>query len=410
MEKLQDFLRVKAALEEVHAHMDLKSQLDYAEAYDVIENKHGITWDIFILMSNLSMKGKLSKHQESEMKKALQFSRLTAFQIENNPKFITAFIVACTIGLVGNLLIISHFMLKHRGKLTKMRGYSFLIIILAVVDLLVCFSLTFATYFELELVWKLGQYLCEYNGFITRGALPILSFWVLVLVSFERYRNIVKPFDKKISVKIYTLVLGVMLVLLGIVGFILHQFGVVVKMNFIKNTKGDLVCVVPASSFSKIPKREFFTNAAIWVASMMLIPVTILYYYYSRISRYMKRESSKAIQNAGQAAIQIRKRNKKALRVLFSLIVVFVMTAFPARGYLLFWSYVRIYELNGEVFEQKHFKIMIVFERIAQMLIMANNVINCFVYATIMESFRYYALNVLTFGLLRKRFTSTVRR
>ena len=82
------------------------------------------------------------------------------------------------------------------------------------------------------------------------------------------------------------------------------------------------------------------------------------------------------------------------------------MTAFPARTYLLFWNYTRIYELNGEVFEIKHFKTMIIFERLAQMAIIANNVVNCFVYATIMENFRYYALNILTFGLFRKRLSA----
>ena len=98
----------------------------------------------------------------------------------------------------------------------------------------------------------------------------------------------------------------------------------------------------------------------------------------------MKKESSTASQNTGETANRIRNRNKKALKVLFSLIGVFVMTAFPARHYHLFWDYVRIYELTNEVFKQKHFKILVVFERLAQLTIMANNVVNCFVYATIM--------------------------
>ena len=398
--------------------MDIESQLDYVEAYDTLENKYGITWDKFIFMSNLSMKGQLTKNQEGEMKRALQFSRLTAFQVELNPMFITAFIVACAIGLIGNLLIISHFVLKHRANLRQMRSYSFLIVVLAVVDLLACFNLTFITYFELELIWKLGQFICEYSNFIARTSLPNFSFWVLILVSFERYRNIVRPFDKKISIKIYTLVLGVMFGVMAVLGYVLFHFGILSRKDLIKNTKGDLVCVWPVTTLVRVPKSEFFTNAAVWGICHMLLPISILYYYYSRIAKYMKRKSSKASQKGGETAKRIRKRNKKALRVLFSLILVFVMTAFPARGYTLFWDYARLYELNGEVFEQKHFKIMIIFERLAQMAIMANNVGNCFVYATIMESFRHYALNVLTFGLFRKRLnarqntmnTSAVRR
>ena len=194
MEVYKDFLRVEAALKEVQLHMDIKSQLEYVEAYDAIENKYGFTWDKFISLANFSMKGQLTKYQEGEMKKALQFSRLTAFLIETNPIFITAFIVACVIGLIGNLLIISHFVLKHRANLRKISGYSFLIIALAVVDILTCSILTFMTYFELKFVWKLGQFMCNYSHFIPVVALPNLSFWVLILVSFERYRSIVRPF------------------------------------------------------------------------------------------------------------------------------------------------------------------------------------------------------------------------
>ena len=164
MELYKDFLRVEAALKELYLHFDIKSQLDYVEAYDTIENKHGITWAKFILLANFSMKGQLTKYQEGEMKRALQFSRLTTFQIEVNPMFITLFIVVCAIGLIGNLLIISHFVMKYRGNLRKMSGYSFLIIVLAVVDLLACFSHTFLTYFELELVWRLEQFICEYQN------------------------------------------------------------------------------------------------------------------------------------------------------------------------------------------------------------------------------------------------------
>ena len=236
------------------------------------------------------------------------------------------------IGIFGNLAIISHFFHKHWKKIQKMSSYHFLLVLLALVDLILCIIVPYIYYYLWEPEWRLDQWTCEFGmNYILMG-FQNMSFWLIIIISYERYRNIVRPFDGKTSRRKYTFVIVLMLAVCVGLSFLADWINPR-KIIERKSHGGDSSFRTCHLNHHGIPQEKFQSSAGI-LAIFGFCPVLFMLFYYRKISKYMSRESKKA-QNTGPVFAKIKKRNKRALKVLLLLLLlVFLLTVFPARSYM----------------------------------------------------------------------------
>ena len=74
----------------------------------------------------------------------------------------------------------------HKKSIKKMSSYHFLLVILAAIDGVYCCGITFIHYYEIQLVWKLGYFGCAYGLNFVKLWLPMLSFWLVGVIAYER--------------------------------------------------------------------------------------------------------------------------------------------------------------------------------------------------------------------------------
>ena len=109
------------------------------------------------------------------------------------------------IGSFWNLLVIIYFMKINSKNLRKMSSYHFLVINLAFVDLCVTVGGSLLFPFSMKPSWELGAFNCALLiTFFTKN-LTVVSCWLLVIISFARFRSIVYPLRARINKKKYGL-------------------------------------------------------------------------------------------------------------------------------------------------------------------------------------------------------------
>ena len=106
------------------------------------------------------------------------------------------------IGLFGNLFIIIYFIKINYGKLQRMSSYHFLLIQLAILDFLVSVFFPISLYIGTYQILEMDSLECLISKFIY-FILPLMFCWVLVLLSYERYRSLAHPFRPKVNKRIY---------------------------------------------------------------------------------------------------------------------------------------------------------------------------------------------------------------
>ena len=116
-------------------------------------------------------------------------------------KYVRAYIfpVVFGIGSLWNSLIIIYFVKIDFKNLKKMSSYHFLIINLAIVDLCTRVGVTVKYLFLQNPTWQDFVYFFLEN--FVNWVLPMVSCWLLVIISFARFRSIVYPLRAKFSKK-----------------------------------------------------------------------------------------------------------------------------------------------------------------------------------------------------------------
>jgi len=119
-----------------------------------------------------------------------------------------------TIGVIGNLLVIVYF--SSRAKhLNKMSCYHLFIVQLALTDISVCIFIPLIKIYESLYgeFWNMSEVTCLLLSAIPYHVATAVSGWLLVALSFDRYRRIVHPFkwqlNKKMVFLFITLLWGV---------------------------------------------------------------------------------------------------------------------------------------------------------------------------------------------------------
>ena len=256
------------------------------------------------------------------------------------------------LGIIGNLLIIIHFLRINRDAIKRMPVYHYLVIVLAVNDFIVCAIASFhaiARNTDLYVNKKIRVYLIPFR--VAIFCCVSFSIWILVLISFARYRSILYPFatSGKWSKKRYT---GIIVILL---------------VQYIPNETNHFLLTLRA-----------FTEC--------IIPLTSMCFFYYKIAQYMKRNQENVTQNQQQ----IHERNRTALKTLKYLILVYFLSVVVVRIFIL------IIKFNEDYFtDLLTYPIKDAITQTFNCLYYINNVLNVFVHAKMDADFRKFVKNIL---------------
>lgn len=267
-------------------------------------------------------------------------------------------------GVFGNVLVILHFAFIKKCK----KNFQLLIVILAFADFFATLShllgewLTFLLEdVDIELPHK------KWHSYPTQIAFSTLtaSSYILVQLSYERYRAVAHPFNRSFTkMKI-----------------ILTSFAIFIVC---------ILCSIPFMiSGHKIidtVTKSFVYIGVINFGGRFLLPMILMTLFYFLTKRCLRR-SANAIQNG-----VIKKRNDRVLRTIMWLILAFAFSM---------GIYESLFFLqNADSLIRKQFKVDKWENMYASNLILAtrylNNAINVVVYAGLMPDFRKFCLKLFT--------------
>ena len=292
------------------------------------------------------------------------------------------FWIIVPLGASGNLLIIAYFLkINFANKLTKMSLYHFLIIQLAIVDLAtsVITPVTINEFYEPA--WSLGSFMCTFGYSFLISILPYVSCWILVLISYERYRSITQPFAIRGTKCKYSIVIF-LIVAICCLAFILLMRTKVAKVAHNNNPR----CVEAMGIFSA-------TNYIIYALFRRIfdcfLPASLMYFFFRRIQNWMNKDT-----NQLPLTEESKKRNSLALKTLRNLIIVYICCVFPGRLVVTGLHVEDNFRTDGRRF---YFSLI---HELFSLVSLLNNVVNVFVYAVMIKDFRRFILTLITFGRL----------
>ena len=292
------------------------------------------------------------------------------------------FWIIVPLGASGNLLIISYFLKINFGnKLTKMSLYHFLIIQLAIVDLMtsVITSITISKFYEPA--WRLGSFMCTFGYPFLISILPYVSYWILVLISYERYRSITQPFAIRGTKCKYSIIIFLIIVICCL-AFIPFMSKTRVKIDAHENRK----CEDGMRNFS----ATNYVFYALFLRTLdCFLPASLMYFFLRRIQNWMNKDV-----NQLPLTEESKKRNSLALKTLRNLIIVYITCVFPGRLVVTGLHVEDNFRTDGIRFS---FKFV---HELFSLVSLLNNVVNVFVYAVMIMDFRRFILTLITFGRL----------
>lgn len=291
-------------------------------------------------------------------------------------------------GVTGNLLIIAHFIkinVARNKKLSKMNSNHFLIIQLAVVDLIICIAIPILFREFYEPTWRWGWFGCIIALPILIQPLPYISLWILVLISYERYRSITKPFVSK-ATKCQCSIAIMMIMLSCCFSFVPYML----NTRLIVDDQGSTQCLDALRGLSS----TYFVPYLIFLRVLdCFLPSSLMYFFYRRIRNWMNEEV-----NRFPLTEESKRRNKLALKTLRNLIIVYIACVFPGRLVIAGLNLEDRYRAGGT--ERVYYFYFV--QELFSLIALFNYVVNVFVYAVMIKDFRKFILTLITFGRLWK--------
>ena len=208
------------------------------------------------------------------------------------------------IAIVGNLLILIYFTRIYKYRIKHMSSYHFLIVLLAVTDLV---TVTYDAFTSIVFKEKISRNEIDVLAFNIvvgiQSSLITASCWILVLLSYERYRTIVHPFREKIR-KRYIGVVCITGWLFCIVGYVVMYKKTTLTINI--TTSGGIEDQQLLSSFVMIPISIMFILDC-------LAPSLCLVFFYKRIKNYMKNTKTRLSYSNEVTTITEKKNSSKSI-------------------------------------------------------------------------------------------------
>ena len=287
------------------------------------------------------------------------------------------------IGGVWNLLIIIYFVKVNFRRLKKMSSYHFLVIHLALTDLLTCTSSAiFPQYVGQN--WQMGEFMCIIILAVGKNIVPMVSTITLIFISYSRYRVIVHPFQPKIS--------KTKAALMCLAAWALACLSHIHSLMNSKLQRGyGPVCQIIMNM------EQFLTKSIVQHIFDSFVPLGIMFYLYYKIQKSLNAEQNS---NNFQLTDQSRQRNQTALRTVRGLIFLFAITVIPVRCLALISLAFGMYAFKSRpLFSTMLFTYNMLMDPIMIFTLNMNYVLNIFIYAKMIPGFRKFLLTVFTLGM-----------
>ena len=263
------------------------------------------------------------------------------------------------IGVLCNPFIISYIITSSRKNVKKMSTYHFLLLLLAIIDWLICLTEIPDHLDYLEII-PYNQVLT--NTDVLTTPLQLQSMFGLFFVSLLRYQSIVHPFKTKWTKRRYFFFF--LATLIG--SFLIYL------PNFFPQQDMDAAMYFLA---------ENVLNIDIGISFVFLVILIVLYFKMRKVLKEGQESRSK-------------ERNKKALKTLRFLLVLFAFTMVLSKIIFIFlheliYKTSNFKEMNGAEKTTVH-----LVEILLLHVIFLNNVGNFFIYLKMMPDFRRFMLNL----------------
>ena len=293
------------------------------------------------------------------------------------------------IGSFWNLLIIIYFVKINLKSLKKTSSYHFLIIKLAVVDLCTSVGVSITFHFNAKPTWELGTFGCILMKNFVDGVCPMVSCWLLVLISFARFRSVLYPLRERINKKKYSLVC----LFIWILAFLLNVYAFM--------TINEMEIQGATRCYSDAPYEKMITFMFLKYFLDSFIPFAIMLVLYYKMKKRLNAEEN---ENSFALNNQSRQRNRRALRIIRGLLFLFAITMILGRVLMILSWALAFFESNYfPLFWTFHYVFIQMLSPLLSLNFFMNNILNIFIYAKMIPGFRSFLLTVVTFGMYGKR-------
>ena len=265
------------------------------------------------------------------------------------------------LGIVGNILVITHFIKQYYKNMRKMPAYYFLLMVLAFIDEITCsVHLLLLTDIVKITDWR---YSLGSTAFLNG-----LSIYILLPVAYMRYLSIVYPFREKWSKK------KCMLILVFLSNAVFCYTALYI---YVASSLGEQYAVIGD------------------ILLRCIVPVGTLFYILKLLSDNLRRvrKSNYKIRDTVQV------RNNKTFGILRFLTIAATLSILPGKCAAM----LAVLLHNYGCFSMRIYSITASLTGVASMLYMSNSVINFFVYAKFIREFRQFLCEIFTCGLFTKK-------
>jgi len=283
-----------------------------------------------------------------------------------------------TIGVIGNTLIIVYFSSRTKH-LRKMSCYHLFIVQLAFTDISVCILLPLIKIYHTFYgeLWHMSHFACLWLSPIPYHIATAVSGWLLVALSFDRYRRIVQTFKWQLNKKMVFLFTTL---LWGVTYCAALPFMLTLRYD----AKGKRCLKTGKNLLS-----EIYHSCVQSVTIECLLPIISMSILYRKTSQKLLSQSVDTQQLSCENYKYLKQR-KKAMKTIKWLIVLFTLTVLPGRIVHIVRSMLE-FEYVGLINQEYVSPVIQLMDKYNYV----NNMINIFVYCKINKDFRQY---------LRKKF------
>lgn len=230
-------------------------------------------------------------------------------------------------GILGNLAVIGTLLQRQRIQKTSS---NYLIINIAIADLLVAVVIAPLRFVEMYHGWPLGNFLCHFLAPL-QDVIVCVSVVTHTFIALERYRGIVQPFKEKLTIQRTKQVIGIIWLTSYIASGLPVAF--VVKESV---EHGLRVCrILWPSDLS----RQLFIVYLVII--FIFIPLVIQTYAYSQIVKVVNLEITAVRKDdyVETRAVKLAQSRARVVKTLILLVGAFYICSIPRVFTLLMWEF-----------------------------------------------------------------------
>ena len=239
--------------------------------------------------------------------------------------------VVMVLGFLGNSSVIGAIFQRQRNLKTSS---NYLIMNIAVADLLVAVVVTPLRFVEMYHDWPFGEFLCHFLAPL-QDVIVCVSIVTHTLIALERYRGIVQPFKEKLSIRRTKQAIAIIWVTCYIASGL--PIALVVKEKHVVEGVTVHLCRVV---WPLIIFRQLYEVYLVIV--FVLVPLVIQTYTYSYIVKVVNSEI-KAVNDSSDfldtRATRVAQSKARVVKMLILLVVAFHLCSIPRVLTMLLWEF-----------------------------------------------------------------------